>query len=138
MSDTEIPPPLAPLILLVDDFSDAREMYEEYLKFRGLRVVTADSGPSAMLLASCADRPALILMDLEMRGMSGTATMKLMRKDPLLAGVPIVAFTAHAMEEERREAIFDGFDAVIPKPCLPDELVALIQPYLAQADNEST
>ena len=126
---------LSPLVLLVDDFIDGREMYAEYLTFRGLRVVTAASDEAAVVLANGVDRPAVILMDLEMRGMSGRTAMQIIRRNPLLAAVPIVAFTAHAMEAERRIAMLDGFDAVIAKPCLPDELVSLIEPYLAQSGN---
>jgi CheY-like chemotaxis protein len=73
----------------------------------------------------------LILMDLQMHGMTGTEAMRLLREHPQLAGVPIVAFTAHALERERVEALRDGFDGVIPKPCLPDDLVTLIEEYLS-------
>ena len=119
-----------PLILLVDDFADAREMYTEYLEFRGYRVIAAASGAEA-LKAAATERPAVILMDLEMRHMSGTDAMRLLRADPRFASVPVVAFTAHALETERRIALINGFDAVIPKPCLPDELVTLLAPFLA-------
>jgi CheY-like chemotaxis protein len=47
-------------------------------------------------------------------------------------GVPIVALTAHAMDRERAEANAAGFDAVIAKPCLPDDLFAAIQRLLAE------
>ena len=124
--------PLAPLILLVDDFSDALEMYEEYFTYRGFRIVTAASGPEAVLIASGPDRPALILMDLEMRGMSGREALRTLRANPTLDGVPILAFTAHALAAERDIAMRDGFDAVISKPCLPDDLIAIVEPYLAQ------
>ena len=120
-----------PLILLVDDFADAREMYADYLAFRGYRVTAAASGPAAVSLALSADRPDLILMDLQMHGMTGTEAMRVLREHPELAGVPIVAFTAHALEGERLQALSDGFDAVIPKPCLPDDLVTLIDHYLS-------
>jgi len=125
-----LPSPKSGLILLVDDFADAREMYAEYLAFRGYRVVTAASGACALKAAS-EERPAIILMDLEMRQMSGREAMRSLKADPRFAGVPIVAFTAHTLEAERSQALYDGFDAVIPKPCLPDELVTLIQPFLA-------
>jgi CheY-like chemotaxis protein len=46
------------------------------------------------------------------------------------ANVPIVAFTAHAMQNEHDQAISEGFDAVIAKPCLPEELITLIHPFL--------
>lgn len=120
-----------PTILLVDDFEDAREMYAEYLAFRGYRVAVAASGPAAVSIALAADRPALILMDIQMQGMTGTEAMRLLREHPALTGVPIVAFTAHALEAERLQALSDGFDAVIPKPCLPDDLVTLIEHYLS-------
>jgi two-component system, cell cycle response regulator DivK len=122
----------SPLILIVDDFTDALEMYDEYLRFRGFRVATAASGADAIAIATGADRPALILMDLEMRGMSGTEALQELRAHPTLANVPILAFTAHALVAERDLAIREGFGAVIAKPCLPDELITIIQPYLAQ------
>jgi CheY-like chemotaxis protein len=112
-----LPSPKSGLILLVDDFADAREMYAEYLAFRGYRVVTAASGACALKAAS-EERPAIILMDLEMRQMSGREAMRSLKADP-------------RFEAERSQALYDGFDAVIPKPCLPDELVTLIQPFLA-------
>ena len=121
-----------PLILLVDDDRDGREMYAEYLMFRGFRVVTASSGAQAVALASGPERPSVILMDLEMRGMSGADALRELRADPALIRVPILALTAHAMSAERETAIRAGFDAVIPKPCFPDELVAIIDRYLAQ------
>ena len=61
----------SPLILLVDDYRDGREMYAEYLAFRGYRVAMAFSGAQAVALASGPERPAVVLMDLEMPGMSG-------------------------------------------------------------------
>ena len=49
-----------------------------------------------------------------------------LRTNSTLAGVPIIAFTAHALEDERVNALRHGFDDVLSKPCLPDELVAFI------------
>jgi CheY-like chemotaxis protein len=50
---------------------------------------------------------------------------------PAFRTVPIIAFTAHALEDERLNALRDGFDEVISKPCLPDDLVAAIDRLLA-------
>jgi two-component system, cell cycle response regulator DivK len=125
------------LILLVDDFEDAREMYAEYLSFRGYRIVTAASGAEALRVAHLPDRPTLILMDIRMLGMDGTAAMQSLRLEPAFAGVPIIAFTAHALRSEHDAALLAGFDAVIAKPCLPDELVTLIQPFLGPTRNAS-
>jgi CheY-like chemotaxis protein len=120
----------SPLILLVDDFRDALEMYAEYLQFRGFRVATAASGAQAVAVASGVEPPGIILMDLEMREMSGTEALAILRENPALADVPILAFTAHALAAEHAEAMRVGFDGVIPKPCLPDDLVTLIERHL--------
>lgn len=117
----------SPLVLLVDDFEDAREMYATYLAFMGLNVVTAASAEEAIAAAS-QHTPAVILMDLEMRGMDGTTAMHLLRQDARFRTVPIIAFTARVMPHEHDRAISDGFDAVVAKPCLPDDLVTLLTP----------
>ena len=130
--------PDAPLVLIVDDFDDAREIYDEYLTFKGYRVLTTTSGSAAIEIAR-SQRPALILMDLRMPGMTGTEAMRLLRTDPTFNGVPIVAFTAHALDGEKIGALEAGFDEVIAKPCLPDELMAAVDRLLAarRADQPS-
>jgi CheY-like chemotaxis protein len=115
-----------PLILLVDDFEDALTMYEEYLEHRGYHVIVARNGEEAVNAAKRHD-PDLILLDLRMPGMSGTEALQVLRSDPAFATTPILALTAHALENERLQALADGFDLVVPKPCLPDELVDIIQ-----------
>lgn len=124
--------PVAPLILLVDDFDDALEIYSQYLRFCGYQVVTASSGAEALLIAK-AKPPTLILMDLRMRNMTGAEALLELRKTPELRGITVVAFTAHAMEDERERALIAGFDHVIAKPCLPNDLVTEIETLLALA-----
>src|SRR5688572_29843435 len=101
--------PTRALILLVDDFDDAREMYAEYLAVRGYRVVTASSGAEALEVAHRPERPTLILMDLRMLGMDGTTAMQSLRSEARFAAVPIIAFTAHALREEHDDAMRHGF-----------------------------
>ena len=125
----------SPLLLLVDDYRDTLEMYAEYLRYRGFRVATAMSGEQAVTVASGAERPAIILMDLEMPDMSGSEALRILRADRALADVPILALTAHALAEEHAKAIRDGFDCVIAKPCLPNELVTVIESYLTRYES---
>ena len=122
--------PQAPLVLIVDDFDDALDIYQQYLTFKGYRVLTASSGAEAIATAR-QHNPALILMDLSMAVMTGTEAMRILRNDAMFSLVPIVAFTAHALEDERVTALRAGFDEVIPKPCLPDELVTAVERLLA-------
>jgi two-component system, cell cycle response regulator DivK len=118
-----------PLVLIVDDVDDNRDLYEEYLLFRGFQVLTADNGADCLRIAD-ARRPDIILLDLRMPGMSGLETLVCIRTRPELEGVPVVALTAHALDDERRRALASGFDAFIPKPCLPDDLVTAIDQIL--------
>jgi CheY-like chemotaxis protein len=98
--------------------------------FRGYRVVTASSAAEALEVAHLPERPALILMDLQMVGANGTSVLHSLRSDRTFDDVPINAFTAHALRQEQNAALLDGFDDVIAKPCLPDELITLITPFL--------
>ena len=123
-------PPHAPLILIVDDYDDALDIYGSYLTFKGYRTVAATNGEEGVAAAR-AYRPDVILMDLRMGGMTGTDAMRALRRDDVFAGVPIAALTAHALDEEKRQALADGFDAVIAKPCLPQELVAHVERLLS-------
>lgn len=124
-----------PLILLVDDYADANEIYGTYLSFCGFRVACASSGAEAIAEA-VARRPALILLDIRMPVMTGTDVMKALRADPRVSGTLIVALTAHALDDEREAALRAGFDAVIPKPCLPDALVEHVKRLLDAPDVE--
>ncbi len=116
-------------ILLADDFEDGLDMYHEYLAYRGYDVVVARTGEEAIVQAR-QHRPTLILLDIRMPVMTGTAAMHLLRADESFSEVPIVAFTAQALDRERRDALAAGFDDVICKPCLPADLVGEIERIL--------
>jgi two-component system cell cycle response regulator DivK len=119
-------------ILLVDDYPDALEIYSVYLTYHGYRVFTACNGLDG-IAAAHAHHPAVILMDIQMRGISGTEAMQRLRAHRPFEDVYIVALTAHALEEERTEALAAGFDAVLTKPCLPSELLTFVQDLLRQS-----
>jgi len=118
------------LILLVDDYQDGREMYADSLRFAGYKTLEASSGVEALQLAI--DRlPTLILMDLSLPGIDGWEVTQRLKKDPRTRHIPIVALTAHALQEERERAERAGCDAFVAKPCLPEELLAEVERVLA-------
>lgn len=117
-------------ILLADDYDDTRDLYMESLTSSGYNVVTAESGRDAIRIAR-AVLPDVILMDIRMPDISGVDAMLALRQDERFRAVPIVAFTANARERARAEYLSAGFDAVIIKPCLPDELVAYVDALCA-------
>jgi CheY-like chemotaxis protein len=121
-----------PLILLVDDFDDALDIYGTYLTHKGYRVHVARNGIEAIAEAE-RELPAVILLDLRMPVLDGTAALHRLRANPAFADTPIVALTAHALDEQRQAALEAGFTTVIAKPCLPDELAAAIATLLGEA-----
>jgi CheY-like chemotaxis protein len=116
-------------ILLVDDFEDGLDMYREYLEYRGYTVVVARNGREAIHQART-QNPDAILLDIRMPVMTGIDAVRVLRGDPAFRHVPIVALTAHALEDERVAALAEGFDEVIAKPCLPNELVFCLERIL--------
>ncbi|MEN3338669.1 MAG: two-component system, cell cycle response regulator DivK [Acidobacteriota bacterium] len=122
-------PVLPPLILLVEDFDDAREMYSEYLSFSGFRVATATTGQQAVEDARTLN-PDLILMDLSLPGLDGWEATRILKNDPATAHLVIVALSAHALASDGEGARRAGCDGFIAKPCLPPDLVTQIAGFL--------
>lgn len=129
-----MPAPLArPLILLVEDFDDAREMYRDFLEFSGFAVDTARDGREALEKARALS-PDLILMDLSLPGIDGWEATRILKRDPATAHLRIVALSAHALAPEGDRARAAGCDGFIAKPCLPMDLVAEIGEHLKLSD----
>ena len=118
-----------PLILVVDDYQDAREMYAEYLEFSGFRVAEARNGNEAVEQAF-ALHPDLILMDLSLPGMDGWEATRRLKADDRTREIPIVALTGHALAGASEGAKRAGCDSFVTKPCLPDDLVVEVRRML--------
>lgn len=119
----------SPLILVVDDYQDAREMYSEYLQFSGFRVAEARNGNEAVEQAQSL-KPDLILMDLSLPGMDGWEATRVLKADEGTKHIPVVALTGHALAGASEGAKRAGCDAFVTKPCLPDDLVTEIRRML--------
>ena len=119
----------SPLILVVDDYQDAREMYAEYLQFSGFRVAEARNGNEAVEQAF-ALKPDLILMDLSLPGMDGWEATRRLKADDSTRHIPIVALTGHALAGASDGAKKAGCDSFVTKPCLPDDLVVEVRRML--------
>jgi two-component system, cell cycle response regulator DivK len=117
------------LILVVDDYQDAREMYAEYLQFSGFRVAEARNGNEALEQAF-ALKPDLILMDLSLPGMDGWEATRQLKSDERTRHIPVVALTGHALAGASDGAKRAGCDSFVTKPCLPDDLVVEVRRML--------
>jgi len=118
--------PAQPLVLVVEDYGDAREMYVEYLTFAGFTVAEAKNGFEAVEKAT-ALQPAIVLMDLALPGMDGWEATRRLKTDERTRHIPVVAITGHALAGHAQAAREAGCDGFITKPCLPDALVAEIR-----------
>jgi CheY-like chemotaxis protein len=118
------------LVLVVEDYQDAREMYAAYLQFSGYEVAEAVDGVEAIEKA-VELLPDIILMDLALPKMDGWEATRRLKSDPRTSHIPIVALTGHALAGHAEGAHKAGCDAFVTKPCLPDALVAEIQRMLA-------
>ena len=121
------------LVLVVEDYQDAREMYAAYLQFSGYRVAEATNGLEAIEKA-LEVMPDIILMDLALPQVDGWEATRRLKADDRTKHIPIVALTGHALPGHSEGARQAGCDAFVTKPCLPDALVAEIQKMLAKRD----
>ncbi len=136
MVDTAPPPAVAPLVLLVDDYADAREMYGYYLARQGYRVEEAAEGHEALAKALTL-LPDIILMDLSLPGIDGWELARMLKQDARTSAIPIIALTAHALNGEEQRARGAGCDAFVTKPCLPQALAAELARVLEAAPSRN-
>jgi two-component system, cell cycle response regulator DivK len=122
-----------PLVLVVDDYQDAREMYSHYLKSSGFRTAEARTGIEAVAKAREL-KPNCILMDLSLPGIDGWEATRQLKADLSTTHIPVVAITGHASEFASRNAKAAGCAAFILKPALPDAVVTEVRKAMSAAD----
>ena len=120
--------------LVVEDNELNREIALEILREYGFRVDTAENGAVALQKVStsapgCYD---LVLMDVQMPIMDGYEATRQIRalENPALAGIPILAMTANAFEEDKKSALDCGMNGFLSKPIIMEELVHELQKIL--------
>ncbi len=114
-------------ILVVDDDPDTRELLEWVLKRTGAEVVLAGSAREA-LEALERSRPHVLVSDIAMPEEDGYSLVRKIRALPAERGgrMPAVALTAHSLIQDRLQSLRAGFQSHVPKPVVPEELVAVI------------
>jgi CheY-like chemotaxis protein len=118
-----------PKILLVEDNEPSSDALARRLERRGYRVVIAADGYQAVSLAR-AEQPDLILMDLGLPGIDGWDATAQLKMDPETRHIPIVVLSAHAMPNDRHQALAAGGDDFDTKPVQFDRLLEKIQVLL--------
>ena len=128
---------IAPLVLVVDDVDHGREIFAEYLEYRGFRVATAADGLEALDKAFEL-RPDVILMDLSLPGIDGWEATRRLKQDERTRHIPIIALTAHALASAHERAREVGCSAVVTKPCLPKDLELEVRRQLEGSPKEES
>jgi len=124
------------LILVVEDDAIMQKMALKILRSRGFSCELAVTGREAVAKAG-AFRPGLILMDLSLPEMNGWEATRALKADPAVAGIPVVAVTAHAMVGDRETAIAAGCAECVTKPYELEELIAVVERYIGPAQSKS-
>jgi CheY-like chemotaxis protein len=127
--DTPSPDANGIRILLVEDNEVNQQVAAELLESAGATVSIANNGGEAVRMLSEGDEPPLfdiVFMDLQMPEMDGFTATRLLRAQPRLQALPIIAMTAHALVEERQRCLDAGMNDHVSKPIDPDALFATL------------
>ena len=116
-------------ILLVDDLALNREMLAARLSKRGFEVIPASNGQEALDLVS-AQKPDLILMDMEMPVMDGREATRRLKADEVHQKIPVIALTSNSLPGDREMAMNAGCDDYDTKPVDFPRLLEKIQSHL--------
>jgi len=113
------------LILIVEDNDKNMKLARDILQVKGYRTIEAESAEAGVPLAT-AQKPDLVLMDIHLPGMNGIEALKKLRAQPETNQIPVLAFTASVMPQDRKEIMSAGFDGFVSKPVNLKEFIAAI------------
>jgi CheY-like chemotaxis protein len=119
-------------VLLVEDNEDNLVVYRTILEHVGFAVVEARDGEEGVARAR-SERPDIILMDISIPKLDGWAATEQLKADGDTAAIPIIALTAHALEEDRIKAIRAGCDGYLAKPVEPRRVVEEVEKFIGPA-----
>src|SRR5437588_3054189 len=114
-----------PKILLVEDNEYNREMLAKRLERGGFDVVTAVDGREGLAMAG-SESPDVILMDLDLPEIDGWEATRILKASPATSRIPVIALTAHAMQQDLKKAVLAGCDQYETKPIIFGRLMGKI------------
>jgi two-component system, cell cycle response regulator DivK len=119
-------------ILVVDDQEDNRRILRDLLTASGFEVIEGTTGEEGVTLA-VDERPALILMDIQLPGIDGYEATRRIKAKPELAATPLIVVTSYALSGDDAKAFAAGADGYVSKPFSPRALLAKVREFLGPA-----
>jgi len=119
-----------PVVLIVEDQQDLRQLYAQHLTMSGFDVIEAANGLEA-IDHTLSSLPDVVLMDLSLPVVDGWEATRRLKADARTAHIPVVALTAHDGSGELQRATRAGCDWFVPKPCPPAALITEVRRILA-------
>ncbi|HEX7437107.1 MAG TPA: response regulator [Caldimonas sp.] len=117
-------------ILIVEDNEKNMKLVRDILRHNGHTTLEAATGADGVRLAR-AERPDLILMDIQLPDIDGIAALGRIREDSSLDATPVVAVSASVMPDDQQKIVASGFDAFITKPINLKQFQETVQRFLA-------
>lgn len=103
------------LVLIVEDNEKNMKLVRDVLQAKGYATAEAGTAEEGLGLAREL-RPDVILMDIQLPGISGLEALLILRGEPAIAAIPVIAITASVMDQDRANILAAGFDGYISKP----------------------
>jgi CheY-like chemotaxis protein len=111
-----------PTVLVAEDHADTRTFYAELFR-TSFEVIETGRGDHALQMAR-EQRPAVIVTDLSLPGITGIELARALKGDAATAGIPIICLSGYADPETSDAVKASGIDRMLVKPCMPDDLLA--------------
>ncbi len=125
--------PLDKTVLVVEDNDLNMKLFHDVLEADGYNVLQAKDGMEGWRMAR-EQRPDLILMDIQLPGVSGLEVTKWLKDDETLKSIPVIAITALAMAGDEEKILEGGCDAYIPKPISVPDFLQTVERFAAEVE----
>ena len=113
-------------VLIIEDDEKSRRLLSDVLRYYGYDILQTDRGEEGMSMLAGSD-VALVLMDIQLPGISGFEALARIRASAALKNTKVVAVTASVMDTDRRRILEAGFDGYVPKPVNLQNLMGTVR-----------
>ena len=123
---------MAKTILVIEDNNLNAKLLEDIFTAKGYKVKIAENGEDGLEMVK-KKKPDIILMDIQLPGMSGYELTRILKNDEGTSGIPIIAITAYALKGERERAFREGCDEYMSKPINTRIMPTIVEQFIGTA-----